>query len=42
VDGYGLDASDSEQEPVAGSCERGKEMCCSIKGGEFLDKLSEY
>jgi hypothetical protein len=32
-----MNASDSGQEPVAGSCESGKEPSGSIKGGEFLD-----
>jgi hypothetical protein len=30
-----MDASASEQGPVAGSCEYGKEPSGSIKGGEF-------
>jgi len=32
----GLDASGSEEGPVAGSCDSGKESSGSIKGGEFL------
>jgi hypothetical protein len=27
---------------VAGSCEHGNELSGSIKGGEFLDALSDY
>jgi hypothetical protein len=27
---------------VAGSCEHGNEPSGSIKGGEFLDQLSDY
>jgi hypothetical protein len=32
-----VDASDSGQGPVAGSCEHGNEPLGSIKGGEFLE-----
>jgi hypothetical protein len=32
-----LDASDSGQVPVAGSCEYGNEPSSSTKGGECLD-----
>jgi hypothetical protein len=35
VGGCGLDSSGSEQGPVAGSFEHGKEPSGSIKGGEF-------
>jgi hypothetical protein len=27
---------------VACSCEHGDELPCSIKGGEFVDQLSDY
>jgi hypothetical protein len=27
---------------VAGACEHGNEPSCSIKVGEFVDKLSDY
>jgi hypothetical protein len=27
---------------VAGSCEHGNEILDSIKGGEFLDQMSDY
>jgi hypothetical protein len=37
----GLDASGSRQKPVAGSCEHGNESSGSVKGGEFLDYLSD-
>jgi hypothetical protein len=37
VVGCGLDSFGSGQGPVAGSCEHGDELSCSIKGGEFLD-----
>jgi hypothetical protein len=37
----GLDSSGSGQGPVAGCCEHGNEPSGSIKGGEFLDQLSE-
>jgi len=36
----GLDASGSGQGPVVGCCEHGNETSGSVKGGEFLDKLS--
>jgi hypothetical protein len=36
-----LDASGSGQGPVAGCCEHGNEPSGSIKGGEFLDSLSD-
>jgi len=35
--GCGLDASGSEQGPVAGRCEHDNEPSGSIKGGEFFD-----
>jgi hypothetical protein len=38
---YGLDSSGSGQGQVAGSCEHGNEPSCSIKGGEFIDLLSD-
>jgi len=38
----GLDASGSRQVPVVGYCEHGNEHSGSIKGGEFLDQLSDY
>jgi hypothetical protein len=38
----GLDASASGQGPVTGCCEHGNEPSGSIKGGEFLDKMSDY
>jgi hypothetical protein len=38
---YGLDASGS-QVPVADSCERGNEPSDSVRGGVFLDELSDY
>jgi hypothetical protein len=38
----GLDVSGSGMGPVAGSCEHGNETLTSIKGGEFLDLLSDY
>jgi hypothetical protein len=37
----GLDSSGSGQGPVAGPCENGNESSGSIKGGEFLDYLSD-
>jgi hypothetical protein len=37
----GLDSSCTGQAPVAVSCEHGNETSCSIKGREFLDKLSD-
>jgi hypothetical protein len=37
VERYGLDASDSGQGPVAGSCEHDNKHPGSVKGGEFLD-----
>jgi hypothetical protein len=30
------------EEPVVGSCEHGNEPSGSIKGGEFLDWMSDY
>jgi hypothetical protein len=39
---YELDSSGSGQRPVAGSCEHRIETSGSIKGGEFLDYLSDY
>jgi hypothetical protein len=32
-----LDAPDSGQDQMTGSCEIGNELLISIKGGEFLD-----
>jgi hypothetical protein len=37
VESCGLDLCDSEQEPLAGSCEHGNEHSDSIKYGEFLE-----
>jgi hypothetical protein len=37
----GLDAYDSGQGPVLGSCEHGNEPSGSIKGRDF-DQLSDY
>jgi hypothetical protein len=37
----GLDSSGSGYGPVAGCCENGNEPSGSIKGGEFLDSLSD-
>jgi hypothetical protein len=34
---WGMNASVSEEGPVAGSCEHGNELSGSLKGGEFLD-----
>jgi hypothetical protein len=44
VQSCGLDASGSGYEPVGGCCEHGNEPepAGSIKGGEFLDLLSDY
>jgi len=36
----GLDSPGSEQGPVAGSCEQGNKPLGSIKGREFLKKMS--
>jgi hypothetical protein len=38
----GLDSSGSGQGPVVGSCEHGNYPSGSIKGGEFLDYVSDY
>jgi hypothetical protein len=38
----GLDASGSKSGPVAEFCEHGTESSGCIKGGEFLDLLSDY
>jgi hypothetical protein len=40
--GLGLDSFGSGQGPVARSCEHGNELSGSIKGGKFLDGLSDY
>jgi hypothetical protein len=37
----GLDSSGSGHGPMVGSCEHGNELPSSIKGGEFLDQLSD-
>jgi len=37
-----MDSCGSRQGPVAGCCEHDNELSGSIKGGEFLDKLSDY
>jgi hypothetical protein len=42
VGNCGLDTSGSGQRSVAGCCEHGIEPSSSIKGGEFLDCLSDY
>jgi hypothetical protein len=36
------DASGSGYGPVEGSCEHGNKLSDSIKGGKFLDLLSDY
>jgi hypothetical protein len=36
-----LNSAGSGQNPVVGSCEHGNEPSSSIKGGEFLDELSD-
>jgi hypothetical protein len=41
VDRCGLDSSDSGYGQVTDCCEHGNEPSGSIKGGEFLDKLSD-
>jgi hypothetical protein len=38
----GLVASGLGQGPVAGCCEHGNELSGSIKGGEFIDYLSDF
>jgi hypothetical protein len=38
----GLDSSGSGWVPVTGSFEHDDELLGSIKGGEFLDQLSNY
>jgi hypothetical protein len=38
----GLDAFGSEHGPAADSYERGNKLSGSIRGGEFLDKPSDY
>jgi hypothetical protein len=37
-----VDASGSGYRPVADSCEHGNEPSGSIKGGNFLEQLSDY
>jgi hypothetical protein len=37
-----MDASGSGQGPVVGPCEHGNEPLGFIKGGEFLNYLSDY
>jgi hypothetical protein len=37
-----MDSFDSEQVSVANCCEYGNEPTHSIKGGEFIDYLSDY
>jgi hypothetical protein len=37
-----LNSSGSEQGIVVGSSEHGNELSCSIKGGEFLEYLSDH
>jgi hypothetical protein len=38
----GLDSFGSRKRLVAGCCEHGNEPSGSIKGGEFIDELSDY
>jgi hypothetical protein len=38
----GVDSSGSGEGPLADCCEHGNETSGSIKGGEFLDYLSDY
>jgi hypothetical protein len=38
---YGLDACESGEGPMAGSCEHGNEHSSSIKGAGFLDQLKD-
>jgi len=40
--GRGLDLSGSGWEQVADWCEHGNETFSSIKGGEFVNELSDY
>jgi hypothetical protein len=40
--GYGLNSSASGEGPLAGCFEHSSERSDSIKGGEFIDLLSEY
>jgi hypothetical protein len=42
VERYELDAPDSGYSPGAGFCEHDNEPSGSIKGGKFLDYLSDY
>jgi hypothetical protein len=42
VGGCGLDSSGLRQGQVVGPCEYSNEPLGSIKGREFLDKLSDY
>jgi len=41
-EGGKVDASALGEGPLAGPCEHGNEPSDSIKGGEFLDLLSDY
>jgi hypothetical protein len=42
VGSCGLDACGSGYGPVAGSCEHGNDISGSLRGGEFLEYLSDY
>jgi hypothetical protein len=42
VERCGLNSSGSGYGPVEGCCVHGNEPSGSIKGGEFLDSLSDY
>jgi hypothetical protein len=37
-----LDLTGYEYDPIERSCEHGNEFLGSIKGGKFLDRLSDY
>jgi hypothetical protein len=37
-----LDLSGSEIAPVTGTCEHCNDSWCTIKGGEFLEQLSDH
>jgi hypothetical protein len=37
-----LESRDSGKCPVVDSCEHGNELSVSIKGGKFIDLLSDY
>jgi hypothetical protein len=40
--GCGLDASYSDQKPLADCCEHGNEALGFIKSREFIDQMSDY